>query len=250
VKVKIIFNRHDLSLPYRIDWSKVRSAQDVLQIVDGKWRWDASGIRPVELGYDRILSVGDVRWTDYQVTVQLTVHGFDPAAFEHKNGGRHAAIAVDLRWVGHSNHPVQCTQPPCGWIPVGNTNRYYFMPDGQHFLALKIRSNGEDSPSQPYVLETGHAYTFKASVQTTPDGNLYQFKVWEHTVEPEPDGWMFENIGIPGPPPDGNPDHGAIVLAAHHSDVTFGSILIEALPANRSKPEVEMSSARSRVRMP
>ena len=230
LKVKIQYDRRDLTLPYQIDWGRVHNAQDVLQIVDGKWRWDENGIRTVEVGYDRVLSVGDMRWTDYQVTVEVTVHGFDQAAFVHKNGGRHAAIAVDLRWTGHTNHPVRCEQPLCGWNPVGNSNRYYFMPDGHHFLALKIRSNGEDSTSQPYVLEIGHSYTFKASVQTALDGNVYRFKVWEQGIEPEPVGWMFESIGIPGPPPEGNPDRGAIVLVAHHSDVTFGSILVEALP--------------------
>jgi len=109
--VTVAYHPAAIPLPFHIDWAKVKNAQDVLQIVDGKWRWDSSGIRPVELGYDRFLTVGSLGWTNYQVTVPVTVHGFDESAFLQSTGGRHAGISVDLRWLGHSDVPRVCDQP-------------------------------------------------------------------------------------------------------------------------------------------
>lgn len=230
VTVTLVYHRQPLPLPYTIDWANVANAQDVLQIVDGKWAWDAAGIRPVEPGYDRMLAVGDQSWTDYQVTVPVTFNGYDPAAFKDRNGGMHAGISIDMRWIGHSDSPVRCAQPHCGWDPSGSFNKYFIMPDGNNFLALKTQEKESGFVSVPVKFEMGHTYIFKASVQTTPGGNLYRFKVWEPSARAEPAGWMFERTAAPGSPPQGDPDHGAIALVAHHTGVTFGNIRVEPLP--------------------
>lgn len=218
-----------LPLPYTIDWSKVGSAQEVLQIVDGKWRWDAQGIRPLELGYDRMLAIGDSRWTNYQATVPVTVHGVDPNAFQAKESGDHAGISVDMRWIGHSDDPRACPPPHCGWNPVGAFNKFFFMPDGNNFLGLKLQEKEEGFPTIPYRFVVGHTYVFKAAVRTTPQGNRYQFKVWDQATEKEPAAWMFDRVTTPGMTST-EPDHGAFSLVAHHTDVTWGNVVVEALP--------------------
>ena len=132
-------------------------------------------------------------WTDYQVTVPVTVHGFDKSAFIQATGGRHAGISVDLRWLGHSDVPRICDQPHCGWDPVGNFNKYFYMKDGVTFLGIKVKEKEEGFPTHPYKFQIGHTYIFKASVQTTPRGNQYRMKVWEKGT-PEPTGWTLENL--------------------------------------------------------
>lgn len=223
--VTVVYAPGQAALPYEINWARVGNAQDVLQIVDGKWRWDASGIRPVEPGYDRMLAVGDASWTNYQVTVPVTINGFDTGAFDQQSGGEHAGVSIDLRWIGHSNDPPRCRQPLCGWNPVGNFNKYFFMPDGQRYVGLKVKEKEAGFPTLRYEMPAGHTFLFKASVQTTPQGNRYRLKVWERGVEPEPEGWLLESTAPPG-----NPSHGAFALVAHHSDVTFGDIRVEPLP--------------------
>ena len=63
---------------YAIDWSSVNDMLDVVQIVDGQWTFDGSGIFPTVLGYDRTFVVGDELWADYEVTIPITVHSIDP----------------------------------------------------------------------------------------------------------------------------------------------------------------------------
>ena len=65
-------------LPYHIDFSQIDDLQDVVQIVDGHWRLEPDGVRTVQRYYDRVLTMGDTTWTDYEATVRLTVHGFAP----------------------------------------------------------------------------------------------------------------------------------------------------------------------------
>jgi hypothetical protein len=222
--VTVTYDRRSVSLPFTIDWAQVKNAQDVLQVVDGNWIWDASGIRPVEMGYDRMLAVGDSSWTNYEVTVPVTVHGIDPAAFKQKEGGEHAGVSIDLRWIGHSDNPRKCVQPRCGWNPVGDFNKYWFQPSGKDYLGLKVLENEKQFPTVPFKFEVGHTYLFKVSVQTTGEGNLYRMKVWEQgSAEPD---WMFERVAPPGQGALTNPDHGAFSLVAHHSDVSFGNITV------------------------
>ncbi len=228
-QVTVTFQHKVPKLPYVIDWSKVKDLQQVLQVVDGKWQWDANGIRPVELGYDRMLALGDTSWTNYMITVPVTVHGFDEAAFNEKESGNHAGISVDLRWLGHSNDPVVCAPPHCGWNPVGDFNKYFYKPNGDHFLGLKVKEKQDNFPTLPYEFHIGHTYIFKASVQTTAQGNLYRMKVWEQGT-PEPAKWMFEQVAVPGSGPEDNPPSGGIALVAHHSDVTFGNVTVTPLP--------------------
>lgn len=228
--VLITYEKHDtpLPLPYKIDWATVKNIQHVLQVVDGRWQRDASGVRPLEMGYDRMLAVGDSRWTNYVVTVPVTVHGVDLSAFQSKEGGIHGGISVDMRWIGHSDDPRRCPPPRCGWNPVGAFGKFFFKPDANNYLGLKVLEKEDTFPTIPYQFETGHTYVFKVSVRSTPQGNRYQMKVWEQGVQSEPADWMFDRTASPELDRF-QPDHGAFALVAHYTDVTFGNVLVEAV---------------------
>jgi hypothetical protein len=218
-----------LPLPYLIDWSKVKNAQDVLQIVDGNWRWDTSGIRTTQMGYDRFLVVGDSHWTDYQVTVPVTVHSIDPAGFHDKNSGEQASISIDLHWIGHSDDPVQCAEPHCGWNPVGDFNKFFFRENGKNYLGLKLSEKEKDYPTNFYKFDHGDTYIFKVNVQSTPQGDIYRMKVWEPKTQSEPADWTFQREAPTVAGDTGNARHGAFALVAHYVDVTFGNILVEPI---------------------
>ncbi len=230
------FYRNPVPLPYTIDWSKVRNAQEVVQIVDGKWSWDSNGIHPIEPGYDRVVAVGDMSWTDYEVTIPLIVHSIDKTGYSTKESGG-AGFGINLRWLGHTDDPYQCdwpAQPHCGWKPTGASNWYSFRKN--KIYTMKIEAGPpEGSSYAPFqMIEFGHRYTFKTRVESLPDGNLYQFKVWESMIEEEPVEWAVERLTEVTDEVQGNLRHGAFLLVAHHVDVTFGNITVTGIEKTSS----------------
>ena len=91
--------------------------QDATQVVDGNWALVNGGIRTAELGYDRVLDFGDMTWNDYEVTAPITIYGIDPAGFSPTSGN--PGFGFTARWNGHTDDPVVCSQPRCGWLPSG-----------------------------------------------------------------------------------------------------------------------------------
>src|SRR5699024_9260021 len=99
-----------LSLPYSTDWSADEPLQLQAQSVDGRWQADDGSVSTLQVGYDRILAVGDVGWTDFEVTVPMTLNSIGPGAGQHLSGA--AMIGIGLRWHGHTQ--VQNEQPAYG----------------------------------------------------------------------------------------------------------------------------------------
>ncbi len=46
-------------LPHSVNWDQTKEINDVAQVVDGLWRLTDDGVRTVEIGYDRIIAIGD-----------------------------------------------------------------------------------------------------------------------------------------------------------------------------------------------
>jgi uncharacterized repeat protein (TIGR02543 family) len=196
---------------YQIDWSQVTDIQDVAQVVDGKWAVTADGLRTVELGYDRAIAIGDVTWTDYELTVPVTVHGWatNPSGYS----GR-PAIGALLRWQGHTDSPVSGWQPKSGWNPNGSIGWY---SHGE----LKFYAT---SASVPFSLTVGETYLMKIRVETIGDGNsLYSMKAWPEGAG-EPADWL---VTVTEGPTD--LQRGSLLLLAHEVDATFGDVSIQGL---------------------
>lgn len=230
-------------LPYSIRWAEVENPLDVVQVVDGKWTCDANGIRPARSGYDRLLAIGDMTWTDYEVTVPLTIHGVNTGGYGTKESGG-AGLGVNFHWQGHTDDPVKCNcdgeprQPHCGWRPKGGSNWYSFKrfkprKPASDYLTIDVDPSPEPRGStrtSAIEFQFGHTYIFQARVEMTSEGLLYRLKVWEPAVEQEPAEWTLSRIGIPGDEIKGVLQNGSITLVAHHVDVTFGDI--DIIPLN------------------
>ncbi|RMF79411.1 MAG: hypothetical protein D6744_09150, partial [Planctomycetota bacterium] len=210
--------------PYTIDWSTVANLTDVVQVVDGKWTFDASGARPVELGYDRILAVGDISWDTYEVTVPVTVWSIDPNGFQYPSIA--PGLGIILRWQGHFDWGTQLGgpwQPIIGWEPYG-ANVWFDW--GQNGGELDMSGDqGLYAPDPTGVfLDPGVTYWFKFRVEAiTPDTSFYSAKVWQDGAA-EPNDWQMS--GVDGP---GDLESGSILLVAHHVDATFGNLTITPL---------------------
>ncbi len=108
---------HHWPTTYSIDWSHVTHLQDVVQVVDGLWSFDASGVRPAVQGYDRVLAIGDLSWDSYELRLSIAMHDLHTVDPRHRDGG---GILLGLQWNGHTSSPVGGDiAPHLGWIPSG-----------------------------------------------------------------------------------------------------------------------------------
>jgi hypothetical protein len=238
--VTVVFHQRSWPLPYTVDWSKVSQIQSTVQIVDGRWELassggaDTHGIRPVELGYDRLLAIGDMNWTNYEVSISITLHGIDPVAYQVK-GSPGAGFGIVLHWLGHTDEPVKCdwpSQPHCGWHPSGATGWYSFKQSGIDTLGIESGPPETNITITTRKLALGHTYQIKMRVINHPDGNAYFLRVWEPGVETEPGQWTLQRVTKEGYKGQSNLDHGSILLALHRVDATIGKISVTPVDSN------------------
>ena len=205
-----------------IDWSSAASLQSVATPVDGDWRIEGSTVRAVEMGYDRLLAVGDLSWSSYEAEVTLTFHGFEGVFTSPSNG---PAVGLLTRWSGHTPDGFQ---PPRQYSPLGGYAAHRWGLDAGGGIGQSTRMWGTaslvlDSTSSVTLLP-GLDYTMKMRVEDVGGGNTsYQFKLWQ-ADQPEPVDWTLEGIE-PGDSPSGS-----LLLVAHHVDVSWQSVRISPIP--------------------
>ncbi len=215
---------------YTLDWDNVTNLQTALQVVDGEWSHSAAGIRPQVLDYDRTLALGGLStWTDYEATVLITVHAIDTGGFNPISTG--PGVGLVARWRGHSDDPVVCAQPKCGWAPLGASGWYdwsanygtFFINDDKSTLARDVSGR---------KLELGVPYYWKLRVETLSGGRaVYRFKVWE-AGQPEPAAWLLQGLD------QTEVASGGLALVAHHVDATFGDLTVTPGPFADTTPPV------------
>jgi hypothetical protein len=207
-------------LPYSVDWSSAAEISDVAQVVDGRWSIVGGALRNDLLRYDRAVAIGDIAWTDYEVTVPITINGISSEASGGVNG--YPAVGVMLKWPGHSDWDGD--QPTWGYYPSGGGGWYEFRNLGPGELSLRdFEGNFKDGDPLVRVLALGTTYVWKVRVETQTDGSsLYRMKVWPEG-SPEPSAWELsdtDTADVPG---------GSLLLIAHFADVSFGDVIVEPL---------------------
>jgi hypothetical protein len=213
-------------LPYSIDWSNVTNIQNVAQIVDGQWALQTDGtVRTMQVGDDRLIALGDVSWTNYQVTAEITVNSFD--CFQY-------SIGVVVGWTGHTIWPFypvpQPDQPGTGhpFFGFGSyaTTGTQTAPNAE----LNIYANSPNYPETVLVQDTtgfrivpGVKYVMKFAVQRNSNNTSseYYLKIWPASAT-EPSNWDLAA--------QGDASTGSILLAAFQADVSFGKISVVSLP--------------------
>lgn len=236
-------------LPLDVAWSDPVRLSAHAQPVDGRWVLDGGGVRPAEIGYDRLMAVGDVTWSGYEVTVPITLHRFAALETTHPKGiGQ--LFGVLMNWVGHyqlpsmidprRRHKVMLREavqrplralgvkqpafPKAFWLPQGALFSYHWS-EARQCHALRIESGQTGMPlaedESGYRIEPGTAHVFRCrSVRQSSGLNRHLFKVWASGTR-EPDRWMLECDGLPG-----ELHAGCALLLTHFSDVTYGPIAV------------------------
>lgn len=208
-------------LPYAIDWSTVSDILDVAQPVDGKWLKQTDSIRVTgdEIGYDRLVAIGDVNWTDYQIEVPVTVHGIQTEGIPGDDGP--PAVGFLMRWTGHFDSPSAPTSPKWGYDPIGGLGWARWLNDGASGDVQIVGRGGGIIGEITRKLDFDTTYIFKMRVETQPGPtSYYRLKIWEQG-QAEPSTWDVEGQETPG-----SPQHGSVLLLAHHADASFGDVNI------------------------
>ncbi|MHC5183168.1 MAG: DUF1349 domain-containing protein, partial [Planctomycetota bacterium] len=191
-------------LPYTADWSQATTIEDVAQIVDGDWEILSGAAHTAQSGYDRLIAIGDVSWTDYEITAPITIHSF--------GGG--GGVGFIMRWTGHTDVPISGTQPKSGYLPLGEIAWY-------RSSRLEMYQYG---PSKSMSIPNDTPHIFKARVETLTDGNsIYSMKVWAADAN-EPANWDLVSS-----PQVADLASGSAVLIAHQCDVSFGTVDVRPL---------------------
>lgn len=199
--------------PYTIDWSAAGSIQDVAQVVDGHWRIENGMVRTVSSGYDRLIAIGDVTWSNYEVTVPIIVHSVTNDYLYTP------IIGILAGWQGHT---ADGNQPSTQWWPLGAIGSYSFDPIPQ--LQLWLKYNKISETDAPLTLQLETEYIVKMRSERDSLDGIYSVKIWKAT-DLEPVGW--DRVAT-----ESNDDQttGSIVLLAHEVDASFGNVAIVPLP--------------------
>jgi regulation of enolase protein 1 (concanavalin A-like superfamily) len=200
-----------------IDWSSVSEIGDVAQIVDGNWAIAGGGVRILEPHYDRLIAIGDISWTDYEVTVPVTVHGTAAAP-----SGYVPAVGLVVRWQGH--YDWDGSQPRVGWNPLGAIGWLTWDPQSGSTSLQLLEDNATSGVGRARPFAVGLTYMLKMRVETVagqPAG-LYHLKVWEQG-QSEPVQWDLTHQAQSGLAA------GSLLLLAHYADVTFGNVTVVPL---------------------
>lgn len=211
-------------LPYSVDFSQAAKLQEVVQIVDGHWQLQADGVRTVQRYYDRVLSMGDTTWQNYETTVRLTVNDFTPSEPGPPTYNvTHFGVA--MRWRGHH---ADGRQPSRKWYPLGAQGEFLLKANPDSCRWRILFDGGRDKP-QKYSdrrnrLVLDQPMRIKTQITTLADGrSRYRFKQWLDS-EPEPPGWDVEGLESDDYP------SGALCLVPHNSDVTIHEVTVVPLP--------------------
>jgi LmbE family N-acetylglucosaminyl deacetylase len=209
---------------FAAQWTSNASIAQNAQVLEGQWRYEGNGVRPLTTGFDRALIVGDTDWTDYDVRMPFTLHSFNPTT------GQGAAVGIGLGWQGHNAWSQPRHGHPSGGLCLYARNGsdgaptvlqigYSPGPVDDTTLALEDASL---AVGVPYVMR------FRQQDGFEPGKSRYSCKVWR-ADQSEPAEWDLQTDimdwpGIPGQRP------GSTVLLAHEVDATFGNTTFTPLP--------------------
>jgi hypothetical protein len=208
---------------YAVEWASMLSLTDSAQVVDGLWESGGGGLRPINVGYDRLVAIGDTTWHDFEVTVPINIHSYDLNGYGSVNG--RPSVGLFLGWSGHTDNPISGWQPKTGYVPFGCGGLYEFELS---YPRLSIYDKVDDVSGKTLAMET--PYYFKMRVETKTSGILYSFKVWE-VGQSEPGSYDLtwqSNLS--------DPQRGSIMLLAHWVDATFGPVAIRSLSGDETAP--------------
>ncbi|MEO1019492.1 MAG: hypothetical protein AAFY56_17640, partial [Pseudomonadota bacterium] len=207
---------------YNINWDSVTNIQDVAQVVDGTWQIDNGGLRPLDLGYDRVVAIGDRSWDNYELDLSITTHDLLNVDPRGRDGG---GFALGMLWEGHTDVPRAGFQPKAGWEPGAAFFYTDNNQDGVGKLTLHpSRDFFSSLANKSFTLQEGNTYDVTMRVeQSGLYDRDYSIKIWRQGTA-EPTNWTLQ--GTEAFDLSEAPATGSLYLNAHYFDVAFGDLTI------------------------
>jgi hypothetical protein len=208
--------------PYTTNWTSNASVTQQAQILEGQWRYESGGVRPLTTGFDRALLIGDTGWVNYDIKAPITIHSFDPSTPQG------SAVGLAVGWQGHNawgqprhGHPggglCLYTRGGSDPLPFKLQLGYSPGPVDDTTLAVKDMSLAAEVP-----------YMMRFRQQGVSAGlTRYSCKVWR-SDQSEPAAWDLVS-DIPDWPGTTGQRSGSAVLLAHSADATFGNATVTSL---------------------
>ena len=219
--VDVHFTGSEWALPYETNWAAAGAVEDQAQVIDGIWSVGTDGVRPEQIGYDRLIAIGDQEWENYEARFSLKIHDDDPRGYDLTS---EPFVGIILRWPGHSYDAEIVAQPRWYYWPAGSLSGYYLNLDGTS--KVKVETNESINQSEESaVLDFGVTYEVRARVQSGTNGVNHRLRIWPKG-EDEPLSW---DVDVTADTQDAGPDGGSLLLIAHYFDVTFGDVRVEPL---------------------
>ncbi|MEM7142391.1 MAG: hypothetical protein AAF548_15310 [Actinomycetota bacterium] len=210
-------------LPYATNWAAAGAIEDQAQVVDGIWSVGAEGIRTEQIGYDRLVAIGDIEWTDYEATFTVTIHDDDPRGYDPTS---EPFVGIVLRWPGHNQQDEESNEQP-RWFywPAGSLSGYYLALDGTSEVRLETNESIMQDDEAGFVMDFDTTYAVRARVEGGPGGADHRLKIWP-AAEDEPLNWTVDEVAGTN---DIGTEGGSLLLVAHYFDVTFGDVEVTPL---------------------
>ncbi|UWR25823.1 cadherin-like domain-containing protein [Sulfitobacter sp. S223] len=207
---------------YAIDWSTQTNVSDAVQIADGRWEIGPDGLRPTQLGYDRVVVMGDAGWDNYQLNTTITMHDLLNSDPRGRDGG---GFAIGMLWTGHTNDPISGFQPLSGWEP--GAAFFYTDKNGDGTGRLDLHPSRDffsELNTMALSLDEGATYNFTVQVeQVALYDRLFSVRIWEEGTA-EPEAWTMQ--GVQTFDISDAPQTGSVYFNAHYFDVSFGDVTV------------------------
>ncbi|MEM9608797.1 MAG: LamG-like jellyroll fold domain-containing protein [Actinomycetota bacterium] len=216
------------ALPLSVDWASVDLVDEAADVVDGRWRVAGNEVVNDEVGYDRLVGIGDTSWDDYEVLVPIEVTDIADVVGPNSNS---PGVGVIMRWNGHNrlNPGTELVEQPLEGFralrdqetPFGAIAWFRFAGTGgrQQLVDHQNTVRGAEAGTFP----TGVVHWLRASVITeSPGRHTYRMKLWQAGTR-EPEDWELEFTTTVDALA---PDAGSLLLVAHEVEARFGRVTV------------------------
>lgn len=207
-----------------------------VQVIDGRWKATAEGIRPVFPAYDRVIAIGDTTWRNVDITMRFRIadvaRGTGVYGFPCYGRG----IGIGSGWRGHTDwHDIY---PRRGYLPAANL--LWLMCNGDGTEPFYLQSCAEATPlarldqqDMPFSLGAWYQARLRFETQASSSSselrNRHRAKLWP-ADDPEPEQWQLDAPGNPG-----EFDSGSFVIVAHNTVPVIGEVIATRI-AGASRP--------------
>lgn len=218
-------------LPLTLDWTEYEVADEAVDVVDGRWRIAGDDLVNDELGYDRLVGIGDNSWQDYEVLVPIEVTRVSDVVGPNSNS---PGVGVIMRWNGHNRSAPGSSiveQPLEGFRAFQNqvtpfgTIAWFRFSDSVRGTGRSQLVDHENTvrANDAGRMRPGVLHWLRVSVVTnSPGRSTYRMKLWAGDTR-EPEQWEIE-FTTNGT--DLEPSQGALALVSHEVEARFGTVTV------------------------